>query len=130
MDKREQNMSLIRKIAGAAFGISFLMAIVLFTGYGREYVSIKVATLVFIGTGAIGLFLNLVTFQSGKHHPIYNFVYWGGSIILFVGMVFLLMRWPYGYYIIVTGLVALGTSFFLPSQLSDSKPKDSGLLDD
>lgn len=130
MDKREQNMAKLKKIAGVSFAISFLMAIVLFTDIGRGIIPIKVATIIFIATGAVGLFLNLLTFQTGKHHPLYNFVYWSGSIVLFAGMIFLLMRWPYGYYIVIVGLVILGASFVLPSQLTDTKPKDSGLLDD
>jgi len=129
MDKREQNMGLIKKFAGACFGISFLMAIVLFTDFGRGIIAFKTATYIFISSGAIGLFLNLLTFQTGKHHPVYNFVYWAGSLVLFTGLVFLLMRWPYGYYIIVSGLAIIGVSFFLPTQLSEKKPKDSGLLD-
>ena len=130
MIKRDQNMSIIRTIAGAAFGLSFLMAIFLFTDIGRGLISILMAKYIFIGSGAVGFCLNLLAFQSGKHHPVYNFVYWSGSIILFIGLVFLLMRWTYAFYIIVTGLVILGVSLFLPAQLSNAKPKNPDLLDD
>jgi hypothetical protein len=130
MSKREENMGLIRKISGAAFGISFLMAIVLFTDLGRGLISLLTAKYIFIGSGAVGLMLNLLTFQSGKHNPIYNLVFWGGSVILFIGMTFLLMRWPYGFYIIIGGLIILGGSFFLPSSITDSQDKNSELLDD
>ena len=130
MSKREKNMSMLKKIAGAFFGISFLMAILLFTDYRVNFLSLYQAKIIFMISGAIGLFLNLITFQSGKYHPIYNLLYWSGSIVLFVGMVFLLMRWPYGYYIIVAGLVILGTSFILPAKFIDTTPEDSGLLDD
>lgn len=130
MSKREKNMSMLKKIAGAFFGISFLMAILLFTDYRVNFLSLYQAKIIFMISGAIGLFLNLITFQSGKFHPIYNLLYWSGSIVLFVGMVFLLMRWPYGHYIIVAGLVILGTSFILPAKFIDTTPEDSGLLDD
>ena len=130
MNKREKNMSIIKSIAGAAFGVSFLMAIILFTGYGRNIIPIPTAKYIFIGAGGIGFFLNLIAFQSGKHHPVYNFVYWSGSIILFVGLVFILMIWPYAFYIVVSGLIILGVSFLLPSQLSNVKPTDPELLDD
>lgn len=130
MSKREQNMNFIRKISSLAFAVSFAMAIVLFTDFGRGLITFKTATNVFIISGAIGLVLNLLTFQSGKYNPIYNFVFWGGSIILFVGMVFILLRLPYGFYIIITGMAVLGGSFFLPASLTDAKPKNPELLDD
>ena len=130
MNKRERNMSIIRSIAGAAFGISFLMAIFLFTDIGRGFISLLTAKYIFIGSGAVGFCLNLLAFQSGKHHPIYNFVYWSGSIVLFVGLVFILMRWPYAFYIVISGIVIVGISFLLPAQLSNAKPKDPELLDD
>lgn len=130
MSKREQNMALIRKIAGAAFGVSFLMAIMLFTDYRIQFLGTYTIKMAFIISGGIGLLLNLLTFQSGKNHSIYNLLYWSGSIVLFIGMVFLLMRWPYGYYIIVVGLIVLGGSFILPSKFVEHKPEDSGLLDD
>lgn len=130
MGKREKNMSIIRSVAGAAFGVSFLMAIFLFTNFGRGFISILTAKYIFIGSGAVGFFLNLLAFQTGKHHPVYNFIYWSGSIILFVGLVFTLMRWPYAIYIVIGGAIVLGVSFLLPAQLSDVKPKNPGLLDD
>ena len=130
MSKREQNMNFIRKISSLAFAVSFAMAIVLFTDFGRGLITFKTATNVFIISGAIGLVLNLLTFQSGKYNPIYNFVFWGGSIILFVGMVFILLRLPYGFYIIITGMAVLGGSFFLPASLTDAKPKNPDLLAD
>ena len=119
-----------KKIAGIAFGIAFLMAIVLFTGNGRSYISIPTAKIIFIITGAIGLFLNLLSFQSGKNGNIFSFFYWAGSLIVFVGLIFLLMHWQYGYYIVIGGMAILGISFFLPEQLIQDKKNNSDLLDD
>ncbi len=119
-----------KKFAGIAFAIAFLMAIVLFTGTGRNYISLGTAKLIFMISGAIGLFLNLLSFRSGKHNAGFNFLYWAGSIILFAGLTFLLMRWPYGYYIIVTGLVIVGVSFFIPERFITPSETDSDLLDD
>ena len=123
-------MANLRKIAGGFFGLSFLMAVLLFTDFSVTFLTFYQAKMIFMISGALGLFLNLITFQTGKFHPIYNLLYWSGSIVLFIGMVFLLMRWPYGYYIIVSGLVITGTSFILPTRFIENAPKDSGLLDD
>ena len=120
----------LKKVAGIAFGIAFLMAIVLFTGNGRSYISIPTAKIIFIGSGAIGLFLNLLSFQSGKNGSIFSFFYWAGSLVVFLGLIFLIMRWPYGYYIVIGGMAILGISFFLPEKLNDNKKPNADLLDD
>lgn len=120
---------LIKKLSGLSFAIAFLMAIVLFTNIGRDYIPLYIAKNIFIGAGAIGLILNLIGFQNGNTSPLYNFLFWAGSIVLFLGLTFLLMRWPYGFYIIITGLVIIGASFFLPESLLKKKD-ESELLDD
>lgn len=119
---------IVKKIAGIAFAIAFIMALRLFGDIGREYISLYNAKLVFMGAGAIGLLLNLFSFQTGKHNPIYSFLYWGGSIILFIGLVFLQFQWPYGFYIIIAGLLILGVSFLIPIEENKAK-KNSDLLD-
>jgi len=120
----------LKKIAGIAFGVAFLMAIVLFTGNGRSYISISTAKIIFIISGAIGLFLNLLSFRSGKNGSVFSFFYWAGSLIVFLGLVFLLMRWPYGYYILIGGMAVLGVSFILPEKIITSQKAESDLLDD
>ncbi len=120
---------ILKRIAGVAFAIAFLMAIVLFTNTGRQYISLPTAKIVFMISGAIGLFLNLLSFQSGKHSKIFNFLYWSGSIVLFIGLVFQLMRYPYWFYIIIVGMVVIGISFVLPESLIERK-EESDLLDE
>lgn len=120
---------ILKKIAGIAFILSFLMAIVLFTGIGVKYVDLSTAKYIFIITGAIGLLLNLLSFQHGKHSSGFSFVYWMGSIVLFVGLTFLIMDWPYGFYIIVGGLIILGISFFVPESLLTEREDQSENLD-
>ncbi|MEJ6617503.1 MAG: hypothetical protein QNL61_11420 [Crocinitomicaceae bacterium] len=120
----------LKKIASVAFGIAFLMAIVLFTGNGRSYISIPVAKMIFIIAGAIGLFLNLLSFRTGKNGSVFSFLYWAGSLIVFLGLIFLLMHWPYGYYIVIAGMAVLGISFIVPEKIIEQGKNDSDLLDD
>jgi drug/metabolite transporter (DMT)-like permease len=124
-----RNTEILKRIAGGFFVIAFLMAIVLYKGVGREYISLYTAKIIFLVAGALGLFLNLLTFQSGKHSPVFNFLYWSGSIVLFTGLVFLQFRLPYGFYIIVAGLVVLGVSFILPASLIEKKDSGNDLID-
>ena len=128
MSNRTQEI--IKRIAGLAFGLAFIMALVIFGGVGRQYISVPTARIIFMACGAIGLVLNLMTFQSGKNSPLFNFLYWIGSIVLFVGLIFLQMHFPYGFYIIVAGLTILGLSFVLPPSLLEKDEKREDVLDD
>lgn len=125
----KRTSALLKKIAGIAFAVAFIMAIVLFGGIGRQYISIFHAKIIFMVAGAIGLVLNLLSFETGKHSPLFNLLYWLGSIILFIGLVFLQLRLPYGFYVVVAGLIILGLSFVLPSNLVEPKTENEDLLD-
>jgi len=127
LNKQTQNV--LKKIAGIAFAIAFLCAIVLFGGIGRQYISIYYAKIVFMVAGAIGLILNLLSFESGKHSPFFSLLYWLGSIVLFIGLVFLQLRLPFGFHIVVGGLIILGLSFVLPSNLVEKPQENDDLLD-
>lgn len=125
-----KTQEILKRVAGLSFGLAFLMALVLFGNVGRQYISLTTAKIIFMAAGAIGLVLNLLTFQSGKNSPLFNFLYWIGSIVLFVGLVFLQMRFPYGFYIIVAGLIILGLSFVLPTSILEKEEKREDVLDD
>ena len=120
---------MLKKIAGISFGIAFIMAIVVFGGYGREYISVSSAKTIFLIAGAIGLFLNLLSFTKSENSLIFNFLYWTGSIILFTGLVFMMLRLPFYLYIIMTGMGILGVSFIVPEKTLSAK-KNKDILDD
>ncbi|PWL30491.1 MAG: hypothetical protein DCO96_05810 [Fluviicola sp. XM-24bin1] len=130
MDNQERFLQILKTIGGVSFVIAFILAINIFGRVGREYISLPVARYLFIGFGALGLILNLVTFQTGKYHPIYNLTYWGGSIITFVGLIMDLFRVQYSMYVLILGLATVGVSFLLPKSLVDPKGNDPDLLDD
>lgn len=125
-----KQIQILRRVSSIAFAIAFLMAIVLFAGYGRSIISMSTAKYIFIASGAVALLLNLLTFEGGKQNPLYNFVYWIGSLVLFTGLLFFLFHWPYGFYIIVAGLGITGISFFIPAEKAAGNSKDEQLLDD
>jgi len=129
MNDRNKLNQYLTRAAGIAFGISFLMALVLFGDIGRSIISAPIAKAVFIACGGIGLVLNVITFQSGKFHPLYNLFYWLGSTVVFIGLVFLLMHWPYAKWILIAGMLGVGASFFLPKHLTEKPAEDSELLD-
>ena len=129
MDNRKQMLEIFKRIAGVAFALSFLMAIVLFADVGRQYISLITAKYTFISAGAVALLFNLLSFESGKHNPVFSFVYWVGSLIVFTGLVFFIMRWPFGVYILTGGLVILGGSLLLSPNRKEMDKSTDDLLD-
>ena len=129
MDNRKQMLEIFKRIAGVAFALSFLMAIVLFADVGRQYISLITAKYTFISAGAVALLFNLLSFESGKHNPVFSFVYWVGSLIVFTGLVFFIMRWPFGVYILTGGLVILGSSLLLSPNRKEMDKSSDDLLD-
>ncbi len=120
---------MLKRLASVAFGVAFLAGIVLYTGYGRQYISVPNARLIFIGSGGAALILNLFAYRQNKSNPLFTFLYWTGSLVLFTGLIFLLMRWPYHQYILLAGLGITGISFFMTPEMSEPS-KDEGILDD
>lgn len=130
MDNQERVMKIMKTIGGFAFIVALIFALNIFANIGREFMSRQTALYLFIGFGGIGLLLNLITFQTGKYHPVYNLVYWLGSIITFAGLISMLMRWPYARYTLIFGMLTIGVSFFLPKRWVDPKDSNPDLLDD
>jgi hypothetical protein len=73
--------------------------------------------------------LNLLSFRYGKHDANFNFIYWLGSIILFIGLTFMIMHWPFGMYIVMGGMSIVGVSFFIQPKILDDNSKNDDLLD-
>ena len=80
--------------------------------------------------GALALVLNLFSFQSNKQNPVFTLVFWLGSVVLFVGLVFQFKHWPYHQVIVIVGLAVTGISFFLSPSLLLGKSDNSDVLDD
>ena len=121
---------ILKRIAGICFGVSFLMAIVLFTNIGIGIFPKSVAKIIFLIVGSIALLLNLLSFRFGKHDANFNFFYWLGSVIVFIGLIFLLMYWPFPYYVIIGGMAIVGFSFIYNPKIDGTNSDKSDLLDD
>ncbi len=121
---------LIKRISSICFAVAFLMALVLFTRIGANYISLSTARVIFMISGALALILNLFSFQSSKQNPAFTLVFWLGSIVLFVGLIFQFLYWPYHQYIVIAGLAITGISFFLSPSLVTGKSNNSDVLDD
>lgn len=121
----------LKRIASIAFALSFIMAINIFAGVGREYISLQNARLLFMVFGGIALVLNLFSFQSGKNSAIFNFLYWAGSIVAFIGLIFHQFHLPHSLIIIISGMGILGVSFILPEGLARiDKREENDIIDE
>lgn len=120
---------ILKKLSGASFIISFLMAIVLFTGNGSQYISYPNAKIIFLISGALALMLNLISFKFGKGSHLFNFFYWIGSVLLFIGFTFRIMHYPYSTPILIFGVTIFSVSFIIPTN-NKSENSNSDILDD
>ncbi len=117
-----------KKISGIAFTLAFLMAITLFTGYGRGFIPAYIAKLLFLIFGGIAFSLNLISYKTGKHNQTFNLFYWIGSIVFFTGLAFRIFHWQFSNPILLIGIGILGVSFLLPDKIKKQK-HDDDLLD-
>lgn len=129
MNYLEGKKMVLKKVAGFLFIVAFLMAIVLFTRFGSNLVPLSLAKLIFLISGAVAILLNLISFRQGKHSAEFNLIYWIGSILLFLGLVFKLMHWPYSTYIILGGIAIVGISFIYNPSFEKEQDESNDLLD-
>lgn len=119
----------IKHISAICFIVAFSMAIVFFAGIGRTYISPLKAKYIFMVSGGVGMFLNLIAYRTGKDKAAFNFWFWLGSIIVLIGLLFKLSHWRFSFVFIIVGAVLLGVSFYYSSMI-DSEKKNDDLLDD
>lgn len=113
----------IKKIAGFCFIVAFSMAAIIYTR--SSIISYFLAKKIFLFSGIIALFLNLIAFKDDRNKPNFNFIFWVGSIILFTGLFFKINSWPFSSPIIYIGIAVTGVSFFYNPSLTNEESKDS-----
>lgn len=105
------------------------MAIVVFTGYGSEFISRYYAKIGMILFGAIAILINLISFRfdsSSENNPFF----WVGSVGIFVGLILKMYQIHYNSILIIVGILISGFSYFFnPIGNKNYKDKDDELLD-
>ncbi len=120
---------IFKKIAGVCFALAFLAAIVLFTGIGSEWISMRTARTLFMVSGGVGMVLNLVAFRYGKHDAEFNLLYWLGSVVIFIGLLMMMLHWSFATYIVIIGAALTGFSFVYSPSIFNKEDEDDELLD-
>jgi hypothetical protein len=98
-------MKWIKLICGIAYAVSFVVAALLFLEYNIGLNPDK-SIYLFVGLGAAGFILNLVSFSKDKHgNPKANLLYWLGSLLIFIGLSARIMQYPFSIELIILGAI-------------------------
>ena len=123
-------MELVKKIAGLCFALSFMCMALLFVKFSfvSEYRSeLKTAFLIF---GALGMVLNLISYNNSKNgNTLFNFLFWVGAILIFFGIIFKMLHYPFHTLLIFAGLFISASSFIISKFYKENKKDDSDLVD-
>lgn len=122
------------KISSLAFFISLLSLTLIVMGYNPFFISYS--TLFYVGVvsfGLIGFILSILSNffdvdRSKKKNKIQTFIFYIGMILVFMGIVFHLMHWPYTTILLGVGLIVSLLSFFIHGDFNQHE-KDEDILD-
>jgi len=122
------------KLSSLSFFISLLSLTLIVVGHSPFLTSYS--TLFYIGVVGFGLvgfiFSILSNFfdadPSKKKNKIQTFIFYIGMILVFMGIIFHLMHWPFTTILLGIGLIISLLSFFIRGNF-DQKEKDDDILD-
>ena len=120
---------IFKRLGSICFAIAFLLAIVVFTNYGASFIPRYLAKTGMIIIGGIALLMNLISFRFDKSSE-NNPIYWIGSMLVFVGLIFKMNNLIYNEFVLIIGIFIVGLSFFYnPFAKANITQKDDELLD-
>jgi len=123
-------MQLIKKIAGICFALSFLCMAFIFVKVDFFQTNKSIFKTAFLLFGAVGITLNLLSYNTSKNgNIIFNFLFWFGSILIFFGLIFKMLSYPFQNLLLISGISIVATSFILPKFYNSKKEKNSELID-
>lgn len=114
-----------KRISSLLFGIAFICAIFMLTG--RTFGFGKLINPVFYISGAGGLITSLLAARQEAYKGDFNLLFWIGSLVVFIGLLFKTMYLPYHTYILIGGMAITGLSYFISP--FENEGKDEELLD-
>jgi len=120
-----------RKLSFLLFALAFISATAYMLRFRFFFEYRAITYWGFLIFGGLGLLTNFLGFQtSRKDHPVTNFIFWLGAMLLFFGLISKIMHYPYQMFLVVSGIfvvaISFGTKFFLKR---DGQEKGNDLLD-
>jgi predicted membrane channel-forming protein YqfA (hemolysin III family) len=118
------------RLSFIAFFISGLSIGMLYTGINPLNFSYNTLMFLFIILGMLGFLMSMLSIFFDKKNQRSNkaasFIFYIGIILVYAGLIFKFMHWPFFRPIMISGAVIALGSFFI--RFRDT-PKDDGLLD-
>ena len=118
-----------KQISIICFAISFLFAGLIYLDINLRWMTYEISKFGFIIFGVFGLILNLIAYKEQNDKKKYNFLFWLASILLFCGLIFKIMHWPYYSPLIIFSIILIAISYFIVPKI-DSEDSKNDLLDD
>ena len=118
------------RLSFITFFISGLSIGMLYTGINPLNFSYNTLMFLFIILGMLGFLMSMLSIFFDKKNQRSNkaasFIFYIGIILVYAGLIFKFMHWPFFRPIMISGAVIASGSFFI--RFRDT-PKDDGLLD-
>jgi heme/copper-type cytochrome/quinol oxidase subunit 4 len=103
---------IFKRLASIGFAISFILAIAVFTDLFSGIISRTNAKYGIIVFGGIALLMNLLSFKYDQNSENNNIVFWIGSVIVFVGLIFKIQHYNYDQILLIIGIFTVALSYF------------------
>ncbi|MGV3630725.1 MAG: hypothetical protein ACO1O6_05950 [Bacteroidota bacterium] len=119
---------IFKRIGAICFALAFILAIGVFTNYFSAFISKPNAKIGIIICGGIALLMNLLAFRYDPNSESNNLVFWLGTVIIFIGLIFKIQNRHYDQYILIAGIFVVALSYFF-NPFKKSEEPDDDLLD-
>jgi predicted membrane channel-forming protein YqfA (hemolysin III family) len=118
------------RLSFITFFISGLSIGMLYTGINPLNFSYNTLMFLFIILGMLGFLMSMLSIffdkKNQRTNKVASFIFYIGIILVYAGLIFKFMHWPFFRPIMISGAVIALGSFFI--RFRDT-PKDDGLLD-
>lgn len=119
---------IFKRIGAICFAMAFILAIGVFTNYFSAFITKPQAKMGIIIFGGIALLMNLLAFRYDPNSESNNLVFWLGTVIIFIGLIFKIQNRHYDQYVLIAGIFVVALSYFF-NPFKKSEEKDDDLLD-
>ncbi len=110
----------LKLAANTCYLIGIFCAMLIFTG--NTFSFYKVIRIAFYVSGALGLLFSLFQILQNKQDN--SFLFWIGSLAIYLGFIGRIIHYPYANYLLITGIILSAISFIYDPFKSSNKNDD------
>lgn len=119
---------IFKRIGLFCFSLGFLLAIVVFTNYGSEFIPKYYAKMGIIIFGGIALVMNLLALRYDPASE-NNIIFWIGSAGIYTGLILKMKGFPFNQTVLLISIVVVAISYFYNPFLRKDTTQEDELLD-